>query len=242
MESNTSGHGVAAVIPPELDRWNWGAFLLNWIWGIGNNTFIALLMFIPVVNMVMPFVLGAKGSAWAWRNKRWDSADQFRHVQRLWTIWGIVAWVVLLAVIAAAWFGVTAFIKHSEPYQMAIARLQANAEAVSALGTPITAGTPTGRIETSGPTGMADLAFSVEGPKGKGTVYLHATKDLGAWKLDRIQLQVEGRAGRINLGEGDRVQLDDDSVVTALRLTGDSLWLALVANSPQIVCERNEQS
>lgn len=40
---NTSGQGVAAVVPPELDRWNWGAFLLNWIWGIGNNTFIALL-------------------------------------------------------------------------------------------------------------------------------------------------------------------------------------------------------
>src|ERR1019366_10250458 len=49
---NTSGQGVAAVVPPELDRWNWGAFLLNWIWGIGNNTFIALLMFVPVVNIV----------------------------------------------------------------------------------------------------------------------------------------------------------------------------------------------
>jgi hypothetical protein len=242
MENNTSGHGVAAVIPPELDRWNWGAFLLNWIWGIGNNTFIALLMFVPGVNLVMPFVLGAKGSAWAWRNKRWDSADQFRYVQRLWAIWGIVAWVVLLAVIAATWIGVTAFIKHSEPYQMAIARLQTNAEAISALGTPITAGTPTGRIETSGPTGMADLAFSVEGPKGKGTVYLHATKDLGTWKLDRIQLQVEGRTGRINLGEGDRVQLDDDLAVTALRLTGDGPSLASAANSPQIACEKSEQS
>ena len=67
---NTSGQGVAAVVPPELDRWNWGAFFLTWIWGIGNNTFIALLMFVPVVNMVMPFVLGVKGSAWAWRNNR----------------------------------------------------------------------------------------------------------------------------------------------------------------------------
>lgn len=52
----------SAEIPPELDRWNWGAFLLNWIWGIGNNTFIALLTFVPVVGVVMIFVLGAKGS------------------------------------------------------------------------------------------------------------------------------------------------------------------------------------
>jgi hypothetical protein len=60
-------------IPPELDRWNWGAFLLNWIWGVGNNTYIALLVFIPVFGLVMPFVLGAKGSRWAWRNGRWTA-------------------------------------------------------------------------------------------------------------------------------------------------------------------------
>ncbi|MGH6676795.1 MAG: hypothetical protein ACRECE_11325, partial [Xanthobacteraceae bacterium] len=45
------------AIPPEIDRWNWGAFLLNWIWGIGNNTFIALLTLVPFVGFVMPFVL-----------------------------------------------------------------------------------------------------------------------------------------------------------------------------------------
>ena len=104
---NTSGHGVAADIPAELDRWNWGAFLLNWIWGIGNNTFIALLMFVPVVNLVMPFVLGAKGSAWAWRNKRWDSVDHFKRVQRLWAICGVVAVIALVGFAVAMWFFVT---------------------------------------------------------------------------------------------------------------------------------------
>jgi hypothetical protein len=59
-----------AAVPPEVDRWNWGAFLLSWIWGIGNNTFIAFLTFVPFVGIVMPFVLGAKGSAWAWRTSR----------------------------------------------------------------------------------------------------------------------------------------------------------------------------
>ena len=58
------------AIPAEIDGWNWGAFLLNWIWGIGNNTFIALQTFIPVVGLVMPFVLGAKGNRWAWRHGR----------------------------------------------------------------------------------------------------------------------------------------------------------------------------
>jgi hypothetical protein len=35
------------TIPAEINRWNWGAFLLNWIWGIGNQTYIALLALIP---------------------------------------------------------------------------------------------------------------------------------------------------------------------------------------------------
>jgi len=69
---------TSTTIPPEVDRWNWGAFLLNWIWGVGNNTFIALLTFVPLVGLVMPFVLGAKGSRWAWRNGRWDSIAHFR--------------------------------------------------------------------------------------------------------------------------------------------------------------------
>ncbi|MGZ5106361.1 MAG: hypothetical protein ACXWBR_19085, partial [Usitatibacter sp.] len=64
---------TASPVPSEIDRWNWGAFLLNWIWGIGNNTFIALLALVPFVNIIMVFVLGAKGSEWAWRNKHWES-------------------------------------------------------------------------------------------------------------------------------------------------------------------------
>jgi hypothetical protein len=197
---NTSGQGAAAIVPPEVDRWNWGAMFLNWIWGIGNNTFIALLMFVPLVNIVMPFVLGAKGSAWAWRNKRWASVEQFKRVQRLWAIWGLVAFVALVGFVATVMFTVSTVMKQSEIYQMAVAQVQSSAQAVEALGTPITAGSPSGKIETSGPNGKAELEFSVQGPKAKGMVYLRGIKDFGAWKLERIELQIEGR-GRIILGE-----------------------------------------
>ena len=83
-----------AEIPAELDRWNWGAFFLNWIWGIGNSTFIALLALIPFVNIIMIIVLGARGSRWAWRNRAWRDAEQFRKTQRNWAIAGLVVWVV----------------------------------------------------------------------------------------------------------------------------------------------------
>ena len=87
-----------ARIPPELDRWNWGAFLLNWIWGLGNNTPVALLMFIPVVNLVMLFELGAQGSKWAWRNRAWRDAEHFRKVQREWAIAGFLVWIGFIGV------------------------------------------------------------------------------------------------------------------------------------------------
>jgi Cytochrome oxidase complex assembly protein 1 len=199
---NTSGQSIASVIPPELDRWNWGAFLLNWIWGIGNNTFIALLMFVPGVNIVMLFVLGVKGSKWAWRNKRWEDVDHFKRVQRKWAIWGVVVWIASIGVFAGAFFSIMEGLKHSEAYQLAVTRLQASAEAINALGTPISTGYPWGSIEISGTKGKADFSFSAEGPKSKGTVYLDATKDLGTWKINRLELAIEGRASRINLAGG----------------------------------------
>ncbi len=52
-------------VPAEIKKWNWGAFFLSWIWGIGNQVWISLLGLIPIVNIVMIFVLGAKGNEWA---------------------------------------------------------------------------------------------------------------------------------------------------------------------------------
>lgn len=120
MDTNTSGQGKNATVPAEIDRWNWGAFLLNWIWGIGNHTFIALLMF----------------------------------------------------TIASA-------LKTSEPYNMAVNRLQGNPQVLAMVGLPMVTGAPTGNMAVSGPSGHASLSFSVEGPKGKGQAYVEAVKELG---------------------------------------------------------------
>jgi hypothetical protein len=93
---NSSGQGASALIPAELQRWNWGAFFLSWIWSIGNKTYIGLFALIPFVGIVMMFVLGAKGSEWAWQNKRWQSVEHFKSVQRSWAIGGAAAFVFLI--------------------------------------------------------------------------------------------------------------------------------------------------
>ena len=83
---NTSGQGKNAVVPPEIDKWNWGAFMMNIIWGLGNGTYI---------------ILGAKGSSWAWQNKKWDSVENFQRVQRAWVKWALIllAAVLLLVIV-----------------------------------------------------------------------------------------------------------------------------------------------
>jgi hypothetical protein len=196
---NTSGQGSAAPVPPEIERWNWGAFLLHWIWGIGNNTLIALLMFVPLVNVVMVFILGAKGSTWAWRNKRWESVEQFKDTQRKWAIWGVVAYGFLIATFVALFFIVVGLLKNTEAYQFGLTKLQASSEAMAILGPPISTGMVQGSIETSGPSGTADISFSVKGQKAEGTVYVDAKKDLGRWLANRIELEIDGRQNRIDL-------------------------------------------
>ena len=155
-------------IPPEIDRWNWGAFLLNWIWGVGNNTFIALLTLVPIVGFVMLFVLGAKGSRWAWRNGRWDSVEHFKRVQRLWAMWGAIIWIGAIALFCGMIGSVFFLLRHSEAYHLGVSRLQASPVATSLLGTPIAAGYPSGKISISGASGTAVLSFSASGAEGGG--------------------------------------------------------------------------
>jgi hypothetical protein len=96
--ANTSGKGKDAAIPEEIRGWNWGAFLLNWIWGIGNKVWISLLCFVPFVNLIWPFVLGAKGNEWAWQSKAWNSIEHFKKTQRKWTWVGICLLCVSLVI------------------------------------------------------------------------------------------------------------------------------------------------
>lgn len=95
---NTSGQGSNALIPPEIQKWNWGAFFLSWIWGIGNRVWLSLLCFIPFVGLIMAFVLGFKGNEWAWQSKQWQSIEHFQSVQRKWAKWGVIFFVVILII------------------------------------------------------------------------------------------------------------------------------------------------
>jgi hypothetical protein len=100
---NSSGRGKTGTLPDGVIGWSWGAFFLNWIWAIGNKTYIGLLALVPYLGFIMAIVLGAKGREWAWQNKRWESVEHFNAVQRRWSFWGVVLTLGLvgLGIVAA---------------------------------------------------------------------------------------------------------------------------------------------
>jgi hypothetical protein len=98
------GAGFNNVVPPEVSgKFNWGAFLLSWIWGLGNKTYIALialaLSFIPFIGGLAGFAfciwLGIKGNELAWQNKQFPSVEAFHENQKKWAIAGIIVFAVL---------------------------------------------------------------------------------------------------------------------------------------------------
>jgi hypothetical protein len=187
-------------IPPEIGGWNWGAFLLNWIWGVCNATPIALLTFVPLAGFAMPFVLGVKGNEWAWRNKRWDSVAQFKRVQRHWAIAGFIVWVAGLALVVAIFTGAFAIINNSEAYKLGVAAVQTSPIAANALGTPITAGgSRHASITIQNDNGKASLDFPVSGPKASGTAFVEAVKKNGVWSLTRLYFKLDGSNSETNI-------------------------------------------
>lgn len=95
----------------DLSKWNWGAFMFNWIWAISNGIYwpllLILLNFIPYVGSIAAFglciYLGVKGTEMAWNAKTWPSWESFKETQHRWAV--AILWVygisILIAIIAS---------------------------------------------------------------------------------------------------------------------------------------------
>jgi hypothetical protein len=103
----------------------------------------------------------------------------------------------LVALIVAAVFGA---IKSSVPYTESLATVKQDAQVQQLLGDPIEPGFfVTGSINVSGDSGDADIAYSVSGPKGSGTVYVVAEKTAGEWDFKTLALESAETGDRIDL-------------------------------------------
>jgi hypothetical protein len=100
--TNNSGGGSRIQLPPGVKGWSWGAFFWSWIWAPFNRVWIGLLALVPYVGLLVAIYLGIKGRELAWRSKRWDSIEHFNRVQRSWSKWALIFFLVLFIGILAA--------------------------------------------------------------------------------------------------------------------------------------------
>jgi hypothetical protein len=90
-------------------------------------------------------------------------------------------------------FFVFSILKSSDAYKTAVVRAKNDQRVIAALGTPIQEGMfASGKANVNGPSGEADLAIPISGPKGKATIYVVATKSGGEWNFSKLAIQVEG--------------------------------------------------
>jgi hypothetical protein len=105
---------------------------------------------------------------------------------------------MLLAVAAfagAIFLLVTSLVKSSDVYREAMDRAEQDPRVTEALGSPLEVGwTISGKIETTGPSGEADIAIPVSGPHGSARIYATAEKRAGRWRFETLLLRTsEGR-------------------------------------------------
>ena len=106
----------------------------------------------------------------------------------------LAGFVALLVVVI---FGA---MKSSDVYKDAVAKAGANPAVIDALGSPIKEGMfLSGNTNVNGASGEANLAIPISGPKGKGTIYVAATKSAGQWTYATLAVEVEKTHERIDL-------------------------------------------
>jgi hypothetical protein len=112
-------------------------------------------------------------------------------------LWGLAVIGGFCALIAYFAFGL---MKTNDAYKEALARAKASPAVVRALGSPLREGLfVSGSIEVTGPSGNAELAIPVSGPRGKGTIYMEARKSAGRWSFSKLLVEVDATKERIDL-------------------------------------------
>jgi hypothetical protein len=103
---------------------------------------------------------------------------------------------------------VFSLMKSTDVYKTAVASAKGNAIVIEALGSPLEEGWfLSGKTNVEGPSGEANIAIPISGPKGKGTIYAVATKSAGRWNYTTLEVEVDGRAERIPL-QSDALEVE----------------------------------
>jgi hypothetical protein len=126
--------------------------------------------------------------------------------QRNWKWFVPTGCAAILALCAAFVFSMVFFVfsilRHTDIFRDALDKAKANPQVRAELGDPVREGWwLSGTVNTSGPSGDADISIPLKGSRKDGTLYAVAHKSAGEWTYDRLEVAVAGRPGRIKLLE-----------------------------------------
>ena len=88
-------------------KFNWGAFLLGWIWGLFNKSYVTLVQ-MPValipywgwwLNLGLAVFFGIRGNKWALSKKQFASSADFTTYQKLLACSGIILQATLIILV-----------------------------------------------------------------------------------------------------------------------------------------------
>ncbi len=121
------------VFPSNINSFNWGAFALWPIWGFGNKMSYTFILGIFVVFLeiliilfseydddfffckasamvIIPLVFsayyGVNGNLLSWKKKDWSAAENFRYIQSIWNVVGIISVIAIILCIYITLFKV----------------------------------------------------------------------------------------------------------------------------------------
>ncbi len=129
--------------------------------------------------------------------------------QRNWKWFVPTGCVAILALVAAFILAIVVFvfsvIRQTDVFKDALEKAKENPQVQAELGEPIHEGWwLSGRVNSTGSSGNADISIPLKGSRNNGTLYAVAHKSAGEWTYERLEVEVDGRTERIDLLEATR--------------------------------------
>lgn len=199
------------VVPPEINRFNWGAFFFSWVWAIRHGVWIGLLGLVPFLGLIMRIVLGFRGNVWAWQRNLYASSADFLKTQRRWGQVGLVcACLAIFGILSIFGLSFSALRHNSadfksaaiqimqeitdETVQTAFIEVSKNKKVQKHFGQPLkllnsSEQESSYNIEDDGVT--IEAIFKVKGPKKTGYIAVEMRNndlDRDEWEITKLEI------------------------------------------------------
>lgn len=197
----------------DLSGWNWGGFLLTWIWGLGNRSLVGLTLFLVVIGIgslktiiinyvswldrpwvmdcltyLMFIYIGIMHIVHGWYGNRWAWSDgrgqTLVQFKRKQRIWTIIGFVVWLLLLLGMFMSVR-WLDNNEIYQQSLLITKNDPILQTYIGKPITVSpwSLRGGVSQKAEHGIAYYKFTAKGQWQTAAIVVEAIKQNGEWVL-----------------------------------------------------------